>query len=157
MHYLYRSYSIVVLAAAKTLPFSTNVAKQLASPASSTHIIGKTVCDNVHCGLIYTPPFFIAVGMMQGETFAEANETLNREWAFTYASVTLFWVPFMAANFRLFPPAKQVQVMATGNLVWNVIIDYIAHRGDSQPTEDLDAPGTPGAFSNGESSGCRAK
>jgi protein Mpv17 len=129
LHYLYRSYSIIVVAAAKTLPFPTNIAKQLAAQSSTGHLMAKTACDNAHCGLIYTPAFFIAVGVMQGETFAEANDNLNREWAFTYALVTAFWVPYMTMNFKFFPPAKQVQVMATGNLVWNVIIDYIAHRG----------------------------
>ena len=37
----------------------------------------------------------------------------------------------MTANWALVPPARRVQVMACGNVLWNVVIDYLAHR--SQP------------------------
>jgi hypothetical protein len=141
LHYLYRSYSIVVLAAAKNLPFPANIAKQLSIPASTGHRLAKLVVDNAHCGLIYTPAFFIGAGMLQGGSFAEALATLNREWSFTYFSCTAFWVPYMYLNFTYFKTAQHVQVMAAGNLVWNVIIDYIAHRGEEgEPKEVVPLP-----------------
>ena len=44
----------------------------------------------------------------------------------------------------------QVQVMATGNLVWNVIIDYIAHRGAGAPAPAPDEAGVAVQWGIGE-------
>ena len=54
---------------------------------------------------------------------------LRGAWVETWASCTLFWVPYMSANFALVPAALRVRAMAVGNLAWCVVIDYLAHRG----------------------------
>mmetsp|Transcript_7744 Transcript_7744/g.23971 ORF Transcript_7744/g.23971 Transcript_7744/m.23971 type:complete len:94 (-) Transcript_7744:154-435(-) len=73
---------------------------------------------------------------MQGQTLGEALALLQGEWWPTYTSCTAFWIPFMAANFRMVAPARRVQAMAVANMFWNVVIDYLAHR-------QLHAPPSP--------------
>merc|ERR1711990_820963 len=41
----------------------------------------------------------------------------------------MFWIPAMWGIFGLVPANFVVVVMQTSNLAWNVILDYIAHRG----------------------------
>ena len=38
----------------------------------------------------------------------------------------------MTANWAFVPPARRVQVMACGNVLWNVVIDYLAHRSSKE-------------------------
>lgn len=66
----------------------------------------------------------------------KALALLQGEWWPTYTSCTAFWIPFMAANFRMVAPARRVQAMAVANMFWNVVIDYLAHR-------QLHAPPSP--------------
>lgn len=109
--YIYRSYNYIV-------------------PLTSPHrAFYKTVIDNfVHCPLIYTPTFYITTGIMQGQNFEQAREELvSRYWETTIAC-WLFWVPVMWGNFSLLPANMVVLSMQCSNLVWNVILDYIAHR-----------------------------
>jgi hypothetical protein len=38
-------------------------------------------------------------------------------------------------NFRFVPSARRVQAMASANLVWSVVMDYLAHRSSSHGEE----------------------
>ena len=87
----------------------------------------------MHCAVIYIPAYFYAVGLLQGEGLARSHANLCAEWRVTYTSCTLLWVPFMAATFAYVPAAHRVRWVACANVVWNVVIDYIAHRGEVPP------------------------
>mmetsp|Transcript_33009 Transcript_33009/g.109044 ORF Transcript_33009/g.109044 Transcript_33009/m.109044 type:complete len:212 (-) Transcript_33009:460-1095(-) len=132
LHVLYQCYSPVVSAVATRMAASS----ALRSTASPQHALGCAVVDNLHCGSLYIPAFFACVGTMQGQTLGEALALLQGEWWPTYTSCTAFWIPFMAANFRMVAPARRVQAMAVANMFWNVVIDYLAHR-------QLHAPPSP--------------
>ena len=90
---------------------------------------GKLGANCAHNGALYIPAYFLAVGQLQGDAPADARAALGAAWAETWASCTLFWVPYMSANFALVPAALRVRAMAVGNLAWCVVIDYLAHRG----------------------------
>lgn len=125
LHVLYQTYS----------PVAAFIAKKVGAPASvrmagsAQHGLACALVDNVHCGTIYIPAFFMAVGTLQGQSLHEAWQVLRSEWWTTYATCSGFWIPFMWANFKFAPAHRRVQVMCVGNLVWNVVIDYLAARG----------------------------
>ncbi len=123
LHFLYPCYPLVVRAAAPWVPI-----KALTDGRSAAHGLGCACVDNVHNGLLYIPSFFLGVGLLQGDTLSDAQATLQREWLETYAWCTGFWLPFTALNFTLVPPTARVRAMAVANLVWNVCIDWLAHR-----------------------------
>ena len=142
MHFLNNWYpSLVSTASRRALPASSRVTALLTHKRSLAHSLACACVDNVHCGLIYIPTYFLAVGIMQGNRAADAYANLSREWWPTYASCTGFWVPFMWANFTLVPAVMRVKAIAVGNLGWNVVIDYLAHRGCRQIADG--APGRP--------------
>ena len=45
-----------------------------------------------------------------------------------YVTCSAFWLPYTYVNFARVAPAKRVQFMAAGNLVWSAFIDWLAHR-----------------------------
>eukprot|EP00438_Fugacium_kawagutii_P031277 Skav218649 [mRNA] locus=scaffold365:667850:669880:- [translate_table: standard] len=104
-----------------------------ATPRNPQLVAAKV--DNVHCGTIYIPAYFISVGLLQGDSFQKSKDNLMTEWSITYLSCTGFWIPFMWANWRHCAPAQRVKAMAAGNLVWNVVIDHLAHRGAKDHAE----------------------
>ena len=63
------------------------------------------------------------------------TDTCRREWLVTYSTCTAFWLPFMAFTFRFAAPDARVRLVAGANMMWNVLIDFIAHRGPSGPEE----------------------
>mgnify|MGYP006090171947 FL=1 len=127
LHYLYQGYPVAVRAFSRK--FRPRLAESLANERSFSHAIGCACVDNVHNGALYTPAFFLGVGLLQGETLDMAMSTLRREWAETYAWCTAFWLPFTAFNYKVVPPKWRVRAMASANLVWCVGIDFLAHRG----------------------------
>ena len=128
LHFLYPHFPNAARAAAN-LVSSAPLRKRLLDQRSFSHAVGCAAVDNVHCALIYLPTFFVGVGLLQGESFDSAVATLRREWRDAYVYCTAFWVPFMSLNFKLVPPSHRVRAMASANFFWNVIIDYVAHRG----------------------------
>ncbi|KAH8096503.1 hypothetical protein JL720_3878 [Aureococcus anophagefferens] len=70
----------------------------LSRPSSRLHGAGCSLLDNAHCGLVYIPAYFFAVGALQGHF----------------------------ANFSYVAAAHRVKFVAVGNLAWSVAID-IAH------------------------------
>ena len=129
LHFLYKLYSPATSAAAHILVSSAPLRKRLLDKSSFSHAIGCAAVDNVHCALLYLPTFFIGVGLLQGESFDAAVATLRREWSDAYVYCSAFWLPFMSLNFRFVPASHRVRAMASANLFWNVVIDYVAHRG----------------------------
>ena len=49
----------------------------------------------------------------------------------------------MTANWAFVPPARRVQVMACGNVLWNVVIDYLAHRSQPPNESSTSSQSTP--------------
>ena len=130
LHVLYQFYPLVVRGASRRLlPDGTTLQKKLLNETTLLHAHACAWVDNVHCGVIYIPAYFVGVGLLQGDSASESRANLRSEWWPTYASCTIFWVPFMMGNFALLPPARRVQAMSIGNLGWSVVIDFLAHRG----------------------------
>mmetsp|Transcript_103746 Transcript_103746/g.163826 ORF Transcript_103746/g.163826 Transcript_103746/m.163826 type:complete len:96 (+) Transcript_103746:1-288(+) len=92
------------------------------------HAFAVAIVDNLHVALIYTPSYFFGVGLLSGDGVETVMANLKKEWVSGYLLGTGFWLPFMWFNFKVVPAAGRVQAMATANLLWNVIIDYVAHR-----------------------------
>ena len=113
------------------------VASRVASMATAEHALGCAFVDNAHNGLLYIPAFFYGVGLPQGQPPVEITATLRREWMPTYLSCSAFWVPVMWFNFRFLPPHRRVQAMAVCNFFWDVIIDFLAHRGENVRCSDV--------------------
>lgn len=128
LHFLYPLFPNAVRAAAN-LVSSAPLRKRLLDQTSFSHAFGCAVVDNVHCALIYLPTFFVGVGLLQGESFDAAVATLRREWSDAYVYCSAFWLPFMSLNFRFVPQSHRVRAMVSANLLWTVVIDYVAHRG----------------------------
>ena len=131
LHFLYQTYPIAVSAVtSRVLPLPSPLRAKLLDERTLAHAFGCSICDTVHNGSIYIPAYFIGVGLLQGDPLSEALAALKREWTETVVFCTGFWLPFMWANFSLVPPAGRVRAMATANLGWCVVIDYLAHRGE---------------------------
>ena len=130
LHFLYPLFPSAVRAAAN-LASSAPLRKWLLDQMSFSHAIGCAAVDNVHCALLYLPSFFVGVGLLQGESFDATVATLRREWKEAYAYCSAFWLPFMSLNFLYVPASHRVRAMASANLLWNVVIDFVAHRGPS--------------------------
>merc|ERR1712190_4379 len=108
-----------------------NLKTQMSNTNSLVHSLGCACTDNIHCLALYIPAYFLSVGILQGDSWKESRENLGREWITTYVTCTGFWVPFMWVNFTVMPPDRRVQFMVVRNLLWNVVIDHLAHRSHS--------------------------
>lgn len=126
MHFLLQYYPPMVRAVARQLPHT--LPRRMATTGSFPHVFGCAIVDNIHCGLIYTPAFYLTVGPLQGDSYAASAASLRAEWASTYAGCCAFWIPFMCISFTYIPPQRRVQAQNACNLVWTVLVDYIAHR-----------------------------
>ena len=128
LHFLYRLYPRAVFwVARRAAPPAARARLLDARSLAHAHACGWVDC--AHNGALYIPAYFLAVGQLQGDAPADARAALRGAWVETWASCTLFWVPYMSANFALVPAALRVRAMAVGNLAWCVVIDYLAHRG----------------------------
>ena len=128
LHFLYQAYPVVTIAVASRLPVGKALRSKLLNVDTLPHAHACAWVDNVHCGSIYIPAYFMCVGLLQGDSASESAVNLRGEFLPTYLSCTLFWVPYMWANFALVPAVRRVQAMAVGNLAWSAIVDYLAHR-----------------------------
>lgn len=61
-HHLYRCYPVLL---------------------GSGRPLACSLLDNVHCGALYIPAYFVAVGLMQGGTYDTSVAALKREWWYT--------------------------------------------------------------------------
>lgn len=120
LHYLYKAYPLLVT----RFPF-----RSLKNTSSFGHSLACSLIDNLHCGLIYIPAYFLFMDLSStNKTYQESIDHLHKEWFTAYSTCTLFWVPFMCGNFFFVSPAHRVSAMAIANLGWSVGIDYLAHR-----------------------------
>lgn len=127
LHFLYRSYPPIVSALAKRAPIRKGSARKLIQHDRPEHALACACVDNIHCGVLYIPAYFLVTGTWQ-RGFEAALESLREEWSSTYYACSLFWIPFTWANFRFIPVDGRVKFMALGNFAWCIIIDIIAHR-----------------------------
>merc|ERR1712007_278544 len=130
LHFLYKTYPLAIFAVSRRFPASwSGLAPSLQRTDTGLHAFSCSIVDTIHCGSLYIPMYFLAIGLLQGDRLKETVDNLRREWFITWATCTSIWMPAMSFNFYVVPPARRVQFMAVGNLVWNVLIDHIAHRG----------------------------
>jgi hypothetical protein len=87
-------------------------------------LAGSLLDNFVHSPLLYTPAFFLSVGLMQGQSWGEACATLRDEFASTMLALWAVWIPIQALTFGLVPPAYRVIFMNGACLMWNIILDY---------------------------------
>ena len=132
LHYLYQGYPFVVFAGARRLPYP-QLAKRMQVLDTPAHGLGCALVDFVHNNVIYIPAYFLGVGLMQGDSMSTSVDNLKNEWFTAGVTCSAFWLPFTWFNFAIVPAARRVQSMATANLLWNVVIDYLAHRGLDDP------------------------
>lgn len=123
LHCLYKTYPLVVAGVGRLAGTPA-----LARETSTAHRVGCSLVDNAHCGLVYIPVYFLGVAGLSGDDADEARNALREEWATTYFTCSIFWLPYTYLNFATVAPAKRVQFMAAGNLVWSAFIDWLAHR-----------------------------
>jgi len=101
---LYQTYPHIVGFLARRLTAATSALRPtLLRESSALHNCSCSVVDNVHCGLIYIPTYFISVGALKGEPMADSTANLRREWRDAYITCSLYWMPFMAWNFAFVP------------------------------------------------------
>jgi hypothetical protein len=145
LHVLFRTYPHVIHALGTAVPRLS----ALRNLGGRAHPMACAVLDNIHIGLIYTPAYFLGIGLLSGQGKEVAVSTLREEWWSGYSYGTLFWLPFMwyvlsplclllccsahararfRFNFAQVPLKHRVKAAAGANLAWNVVIDYIAHR-----------------------------
>jgi len=101
-----------------------------AALAGSTFAVGLgcTIIDNfVHSPFFYTPSFFLYTDIMQGATLEQAAHHLQDDWALVVQSCMAVWLPLQLINFTVVPPARRVVFINAVNVVWNVVIDHLAH------------------------------
>ena len=104
------------------------IGSQLQSTETGAHAFGCAIVDTVHDGTLMIPSYFLAVGILQGDTLAQARANLMNEWLNSWGVGASFWIPFMYCNFAMVRPQYRVRMMAAANTVWSVLIDYMAHR-----------------------------
>ena len=135
-HFLCQMFPLVVCAVGRSLPARFGLAQKLQATGSAAHAFGCAIADNLHDGTCMIPSYFLGVGMLQGDTFAQSARNLRAEWRSAYAVDTLFWLPVMSANFALVPAQYRVRTMAAANTAWSVIIDYMAHRSKPKTRDE---------------------
>jgi hypothetical protein len=91
-HHLYKLYPVgvsVVAGAWKGAPRARHLrfhtrAVRLAQEETAAGGFGCALLDNAHCGAIYTPAYFLGVGLLQGDALATATANLRQEWWTAY-------------------------------------------------------------------------
>ena len=127
-HFLCQAFPLVVCAAGRQLPARSWLGDKLQATGSAAHAFGCAVVDNIHDGAIMIPSYFVGVGLLQGDSLADARHNLRAEWLNSYLVGAGFWLPVMSINFAMIPPQYRVRTMAMANVAWSVIIDFMAHR-----------------------------
>ncbi|KAF4753923.1 hypothetical protein FOZ62_024657, partial [Perkinsus olseni] len=86
--------------------------------------------DNlIHVPLLYTPAFYVTLGLLQQHTIEETMDTMRREYLPTITLCWGMWIPLQLINFTLVPLRYQVPFVNVSCLLWNVCLDYVAHGG----------------------------
>mmetsp|Transcript_2620 Transcript_2620/g.6007 ORF Transcript_2620/g.6007 Transcript_2620/m.6007 type:complete len:178 (-) Transcript_2620:431-964(-) len=91
--------------------------------------IMATMLDNfVHVPLGYIPAFYLITEPIQGSDRSETVKSLREHWWRSTYMCWSFWIPFQGINFYAIAKHNRVVAVAFGNLLWTVVLDYIAHR-----------------------------
>lgn len=103
-NYIYSLYPSL----AKSVIKSTILQKMLPSCRIKSQGVISTVADNfIHVPVLYLPSYFVTVGSLQGIPVQKSMQEMQNSWWSTLGSCWAFWVPFMAVNFALVPPAQR--------------------------------------------------
>ena len=114
------------------------MARDTAQATDSAASCGCAVVDNPRRHPL-DPSYYIGVGLLQGDSLAQARSNLAAEWRSSYLVGACFWFPVMSFNFAVVPPQYRVRTMAFANMAWSVIIDYMAHRGQPRAAKRREA------------------
>ena len=138
-HFFCQAFPLAVCAVGRQLPARSWLGTQLQATDSAAHACGCAVVDNIHDGTLMIPSYYIGVGLLQGDSLAQARSNLAAEWRSSYLVGACFWFPVMSFNFAVVPPQYRVRTMAFANMAWSVIIDYMAHRGQPRVAKRREA------------------
>ena len=91
--------------------------------------------DNfVHVPIVYTPAFYFFTGLLRGDGWEETMKVLRKCAVPSISACWVMWIPYQTVNFSVVPEKYRVIFMQVGNLVWNVILDFIANN---TPDDDV--------------------
>lgn len=91
--------------------------------------MASAVLDNcVHSPLLYFPLFYVWTGLFEGDTVSNSLVKYYHQLVPAMSSLLVVWMPIQLVNFSLVPRQYRVAFVGLGNLVWNVIIDWISHE-----------------------------
>ena len=83
-HFFCQAFPLVVCAAGRQLPAGSWLGGRLQATSSGAHAFGCAIADNIHDGALMIPSYFIGVGLLQGDSFAQAMTNLRAEWLNSY-------------------------------------------------------------------------
>ena len=85
--------------------------------------------DNfVHVPFLYTPFFYFFTGLLKGDGWDETMRTLEKCAMPSISACWIMWIPYQAINFSIVPTKHRVVFMQVGNVIWNIILDFIANN-----------------------------
>ena len=100
-----------------------------ATPSSMMQGIGSSFIDNAfHSPLLYIPSFYVFVGAMEGQNKTKIWGKLKSEWWPSVTACWALWIPVQMLTFSIVPKVHRVVFVSSWCLVWNVVLDYLAHR-----------------------------
>jgi len=88
--------------------------------------VGSTCIDNfIHTPFFYIPSFFVATGILQGQSFDDCMNTCRLGWTSSVLATWVMWLPLQYLNFSVVPPHLRVLVLNCGCFIYNIEIDFI--------------------------------
>mmetsp|Transcript_16481 Transcript_16481/g.35540 ORF Transcript_16481/g.35540 Transcript_16481/m.35540 type:complete len:216 (-) Transcript_16481:226-873(-) len=101
-----------------------------------------SMVDNfLHVPFFYTPAFYIITEGIQGNTFEGAIDSFRRSGLTSIVSCWAMWLPYQAVTFSAIAPSNRTAFTNMGNLVWNVILDFIASNAPDEASVLVKAEG----------------
>ena len=89
----------------------------------------SSMLDNcVHSPFLYLPLFYVWTGWFEGESAKHSLYKYADQFVPAMKALLVIWMPIQFLNFSIVPRNHRVAFVGLGNLVWNVIIDYISHE-----------------------------
>eukprot|EP00747_Dinoflagellata_sp_TGD_P073890 gnl/TRDRNA2_/TRDRNA2_158107_c0_seq4.p2 gnl/TRDRNA2_/TRDRNA2_158107_c0~~gnl/TRDRNA2_/TRDRNA2_158107_c0_seq4.p2 ORF type:complete len:134 (-),score=11.96 gnl/TRDRNA2_/TRDRNA2_158107_c0_seq4:143-544(-) len=119
LFYILKSYAAIAPAACKATPLRQGVF--------------CTILDNfVTTPFFYLPIFFVVTGALEGLNIDQAFARLQTKWWPSLRACWFLYVPAMGLNFGIVPAHFRVLFCNVVNLIWNIIIDFVAHLRSSR-------------------------
>lgn len=125
-NYIYSLYPSLARGIANSSAFRKRIPNVCG--AKSTGVISTIIDNFIHVPMLYLPSYFMAVGTLRGAPITHSLEEMKDSWWTALGGCWAFWVPFMAINFALVPPAQRVKAVAGANFCWTVCLDYITQN-----------------------------